>query len=32
MKNLPEGELDRVKDRYTEIVVQYKECTLLMIV
>ena len=32
MKNLPEGELDGVKDRYTEIVVQYKECTLLMIV
>ena len=32
MKNLPEGELDRVKDGYTEIVVQYEECTLLMIV
>ena len=32
VKNLPEGELDRVKDRYTEIVVQYEECTLLMIV
>ena len=31
MKNLPKGELDRVKDRYTEIVVQYEECTLLMI-
>ena len=27
-KNLPEGELDRVKDRYTEIVVQYEECTI----
>ena len=25
-KNLPEGELDRVQDRYTEIVVQYEEC------
>ena len=32
MKNLPEGERDRVKDRYIEIVVQYEECTLLMIV
>ena len=27
-KNLPEGELDRVQDRYTEIVVQYEECTI----
>ena len=26
--NLPERELDRVKDRYTEIVVQYEECTI----
>ena len=25
-ENLPEGELDRVQDRYTEIVVQYEEC------
>ena len=25
-KNVPEGELDRVQDRYTEIVVQYEEC------
>ena len=25
-KNLLEGELDRVQDRYTEIVVQYEEC------
>ena len=25
-RNLPEGELDRVQDRYTEIVVQYEEC------
>ena len=28
VKNLPESELDRVKDRYTEIVVQYEECTI----
>ena len=29
-KNLPEGELDRVQDRYTEVVVQYiyEECTI----
>ena len=27
-KNLPEGKLDRVQDRYTEIVVQYEECTI----
>ena len=27
-KNLAEGELDRVQDRYTEIVVQYEECTI----
>ena len=27
-KNLPEGEIDRVQDRYTEIVVQYEECTI----
>ena len=27
-KNLPEGELDRVKDRYTEIIVQYEEYTI----
>ena len=27
-KNLPEGELDLVQDRYTEIVVQYEECTI----
>ena len=27
-KNLLEGELDGVKDRYTEIVVQYEECTI----
>ena len=27
-KNLPEGELDRVRDKYTEVVVQYEECTI----
>ena len=29
-KNLPEGELDRVQDKYTEVVVQYiyEECTI----
>ena len=27
-KKLPEGELDGVKDRYTEIVVQYEGCTI----
>ena len=27
-KNLPEGELDRVQDRNTEVVVQYEECTI----
>ena len=27
-KNLPEGELDLVKDRYTEIAVHYEECTI----
>jgi len=28
VKNLPEGKLDRVQDRYTEVVVQYEECTI----
>ena len=27
-KTLPKGELDLVQDRYTEIVVQYEECTI----
>ena len=27
-KSLPKGELDRVKDSYTEIVVQYEECNI----